>query len=50
MSEVLLRVKGLKTYFPIREGLFKRKVGDVRAVDGVDLAVRSGETLALVGE
>jgi len=50
MSNVLLRVEGLKTHFPIREGLFKRQVGSIRAVDGVNLTMRKGETLALVGE
>ncbi len=47
---VLLKVTDLKVYFQIRKGLFKRKVGDVRAVDGVSLALRAGQTLALVGE
>jgi peptide/nickel transport system ATP-binding protein len=46
----LLRVEGLRTWFPIREGVFQRVAGWVRAVDGVDLAVDAGETLALVGE
>src|ERR1043165_8494664 len=50
MSENLLEVKGLEKHFPITKGLFKRKVGDVRAVDGIDLEVKSGETLGLVGE
>jgi peptide/nickel transport system ATP-binding protein len=49
-GEVLLRVEGLRTWFPIRKGLFQRTVGHVRAVDGVDLEIRRGETLALVGE
>lgn len=46
----LLHAEGLKVWFPIRRGLFKRVVGHVRAVDGVDLALNLGETLALVGE
>jgi peptide/nickel transport system ATP-binding protein len=45
-----LRVEGLRTWFPIRRGVFRRIVGHVRAVDGVDLAVPTGGTLALVGE
>jgi oligopeptide/dipeptide ABC transporter ATP-binding protein len=50
MSENLLEVSGLEKHFPITKGLFKRQVGAVRAVDGVDLEVRQGETLGLVGE
>ena len=46
----ILRVENLVKYFPIREGLLKRTVGQVHAVDGVDLDVRQGETLGLVGE
>jgi oligopeptide/dipeptide ABC transporter ATP-binding protein len=47
----LLSVRGLKVHFPIERGLlFRRRVGSVRAVDGVDLAIRSGEALGLVGE
>jgi len=49
-DNVILRATGLKTYFPVRKGLFSRISGWVRAVDGVDLAVRRGRTLALVGE
>jgi oligopeptide transport system ATP-binding protein len=50
MPDVLLEVKKLKKYFPIRKGLFSRVVGQVKAVDGVDLFIRKGETLGLVGE
>jgi len=45
-----LTVEDLRVHFPIRKGLFKRTVGAVRAVDGIDLAIAKGETLALVGE
>jgi peptide/nickel transport system ATP-binding protein len=46
----LLELRGLRTWFPIRAGVFQRVTGHVKAVDGVDLAVYPGETLALVGE
>jgi len=46
----LLEIKNLKKYFPVGGGLFSRRKGEVRAVDGVDLAVEEGETLGLVGE
>ena len=49
MSEPLIRSVDLKTYFPVRRGLF-RIAGYVRAVDGVSLEIYPGETLALVGE
>jgi len=48
--DVLVRVEGLVKHFPIKAGLFKRTVGQVRAVDGVDLIVKAGETLGVVGE
>src|SRR5277367_1647786 len=46
----LLRVEGLRTYFPIRRGLLSRTVGYVKAVDGVSFTLRAGKTLGLVGE
>jgi oligopeptide/dipeptide ABC transporter ATP-binding protein len=46
----LMRVSGLRKYFPLRRGLLRRKAGAVQAVDGLDFEVRSGETLSLVGE
>ena len=49
-GDEILRVENLVKYFPIRAGIFKRTVGHIHAVDGVDLAVRAGETLGLVGE
>ena len=47
----LLEVRGLEVHFPIRKGLLlERTVGQVRAVDGVDLSVERGRTLGIVGE
>ena len=43
-------MRNLKTWFPVRSGVVSRVVGYVRAVDGVDLTIREGETLGLVGE
>jgi oligopeptide transport system ATP-binding protein len=50
-GDVLLRAEGIVKHFPIKEGIFfKHQVGSVKAVDGVSLQVRRGETLGLVGE
>ena len=49
-KDIILDVKGLKKYFPIRKGFLQKVVGYTKAVDGVDLYIREGETLGLVGE
>lgn len=49
-SEILLEVKDLKKWFPIKAGFFKHTVGHVRAVDGISFNIRRGETMGLVGE
>src|SRR5262245_60869563 len=46
----LLELRDLRTWFPIRTGVFRRVTGHVKAVDGVELTIFPGETLALVGE
>jgi len=49
-EDILLEVKNLKKYFPVRKGVFRRIVGHVKAVDDIDLYIKKGETLGLVGE
>ena len=50
-GEALLEIRGLKKHFPLTQGVvFKRTIGHVRAVDGVDLTMHRGETVGLVGE
>jgi oligopeptide transport system ATP-binding protein len=49
-GEVLVRVEGLSKHFPILAGLFRRQVGVISAVEGLDFEIRRGETLGLVGE
>lgn len=49
-GDVLLEVNDLVKHFPIHKGIFRRTVGQVKAVDGVSFSVRRGETLGLVGE
>ena len=49
-TRVLLDVKGLKKYFPIRRGILQRTIGHVKAVDDVSFFLNRGETLSLVGE
>jgi peptide/nickel transport system ATP-binding protein len=49
-DDYLLKVTGLKKYFPVHRGLFRSVTGYVRAVDDIDLTLRKGEVLGLVGE
>jgi microcin C transport system ATP-binding protein len=49
-APVVMRGDDLKVWFPIQRGLLRRTVGHIKAVDGVDLAVREGQTLGVVGE
>ena len=49
-SDPLLELHGLRAWFPVRSGVLRRTTGHVKAVDGVDLSIYPGETLALVGE
>ncbi len=49
-SDALLDVRNLKKYYPVTGGLFKVKVADVKAVDGISFTIKRGETFGLVGE
>jgi microcin C transport system ATP-binding protein len=49
-AATLVETDGLKIWFPIKRGFFKKTVGHVKAVDGVSLAIRAGETVGVVGE
>ena len=50
VAEEVLRVSGLKVWFPVRSGILNRVTAQVKAVDGIDLCLHKGETVALVGE
>jgi microcin C transport system ATP-binding protein len=49
-APIVLETKDLKVWFPIKRGVLRRVVGHIKAVDGVDIAIRQGETLGIVGE
>jgi oligopeptide/dipeptide ABC transporter ATP-binding protein len=49
-ADILLSTRGLKKHFPVKNALLRRSSGALQAVDGVDLDIRRGETLGLVGE
>jgi oligopeptide transport system ATP-binding protein len=50
-NEYLVEIKDLKMYFPITQGIiFQRRIGDIKAVDGLTFGIKKGETLGLVGE
>ncbi|MCY4072969.1 MAG: ABC transporter ATP-binding protein [Chloroflexi bacterium] len=49
-AQPILKVEGLKKYFPVEKGFLRRVVGQVKAVDDVNLEIAAGETLGLVGE
>ena len=49
-DEVLLQVRGLRKYFPVKRGMFRRESRPIKAVDGIDLTIKKGETISLVGE
>ena len=49
-APIVLETKNLKVWFPIKRGFFRKTVGHIKAVDGLDLIVRQGQTLGVVGE
>jgi microcin C transport system ATP-binding protein len=49
-AKTILETKDLRVWFPIRRGFLRHTVGHIKAVDGIDLAVKEGQTLGVVGE
>ena len=50
VKQAVFEIRHLQTWFPVRKGVFKRHIGDLKAVDDVSLTVYQGETLGIVGE
>lgn len=50
MTDYILEVNDLKQYYPIKGGVFQRKIGEVKAVDGISFVIEPGQTVGLVGE
>jgi ABC-type oligopeptide transport system ATPase subunit len=50
MTHPLFEVKNLKKYFPVVAGIFRHKIGDIKAVDGIDFTIHKGEVFGIVGE
>ncbi len=49
-NNILVEIDNLSMYFPVTAGVFRKKIGDVKAVDGISFFIKKGETLGLVGE
>jgi microcin C transport system ATP-binding protein len=49
-APIVVETRGLKVWFPIKRGFFRKTVGHIKAVDGIDATVRAGQTLGIVGE
>jgi microcin C transport system ATP-binding protein len=49
-ADTIIEARDLKVWFPIKRGFLRRTIGHIKAVDGVDVELREGETLAVVGE
>ena len=49
-QKTLMELNNVKVWFPIRRGILRKTVGHIKAVDGISLSIREGETLGIVGE
>ena len=50
MTDIILEVENLVKYFPVYGGVFRKKIADIKAVDGISFKVKKGQTFGLVGE